>query len=424
LILDRNRIIKEGTIKSPVLINSDQKIAELKQTIQESLNRTKNSLTIKNKNLESRLSVIEGKISTIPTNSRLLRGIERQQQIKQNLYLYLLQKREETAISLAVTAPNAKVIDTALAGNAPISPKSNMVYLIGLLAGLIIPLAIIYVSQLLDTKIKSRVDIERNLTVPYIGDIPRAKDGKNIMNGDNNRSSSVEAMRIVRTNLEFLLGNVPENQAKTIFVTSTVPKEGKTFIAVNLASTIALSGKKTLVVGLDIRNPQLGKYVDSPQIGITNFLSKPQENIQNYLYKIPNFENFYVLPAGTIPPNPAELLMSEKLKIMFDELKKEFDYIIVDTAPVSLVTDTLIIAKNADSFVYVARANYLEKRMLKIPENYYRDKKLPNMAMLLNDTVWKKRYGYGYTYGYSYGYGSQKEKKSFFKKAYDKIFKS
>ena len=179
-----------------------------------------------------------------------------------------------------------------------------------------------------------------------------------------------------------------------------------------------------MLIGLDIRNPQINKYIETPVVGATNYLSKANEDLNNYLFKVPDFENFYVLPAGTIPPNPAELLMNDRVKVMFDLLKKDFDYIVVDTAPVSLVTDTLLISKNADAFVYVARANYLEKRLLKIPESYYREKKLPNMSILLNDTVWKKRYGYGYTYGYSYGYGNQNENKSFFNKLYDKYFKS
>jgi tyrosine-protein kinase Etk/Wzc len=423
LLLDRNRIIKEGTLKSPVLINFDQKIINLKESIKESLLRNKISLNIKKNELEKQLNLIDSKINAIPKQSRLLRGIERQQQIKEALYLYLLQKREETAITLAVTAPNSKIIDAAFSSSVPVFPKPIMIYLIALAFGLSIPFLFIYISQLLDTKIKSRVDIERKTTIPYIGDIPRSKTDKQLID-NNNRSSSAEAIRIVRTNLEFLLGNVPENLAKTIFVTSTIPKEGKTFIAVNLASTIALSGKKTILIGLDIRNPQISKYIETPIIGVSNYLAKTNENIDDYLFKVPYFENFYVLPAGTIAPNPAELLMNEKVNLMFEKLKNDFDYIVVDTAPVSLVTDTLLISKNADAFIYVARANYLEKRLLKIPEAFYREKKLPNMSILLNDTVWKKRYGYGYTYGYSYGYGNQNEKKSFLSKILDKFFKS
>lgn len=423
LILDRNRIVKEGSSKSPILINFEQKIANLKESIKESLSRNKVALNIKINEIKRQINLVGGKINSIPRQSRLLRNIERQQQIKEALYLYLLQKREETAITLAVTAPNAKVIDVAFSTAAPVFPKPIMIYIIALALGLIIPFLILYVSQLLDTKIKSRIDIERKTTIPYIGDIPRAKNDKEIIT-NNNRSSSAEAIRIVRTNLEFILSQLPENVAKTIFVTSTIPKEGKTFVAVNLASTIALSNKKSLLIGLDIRNPQISKYIEMPVLGVTNYLSKPNEDLEKYIYKVPNFENFYVLPAGTIPPNPAELLMNDRVKIMFDLLKKDFDYIVVDTAPVSLVTDTLLISKNADAFVYVARANYLEKRLLKIPESYYRDKKLPNMSILLNDTVWKKRYGYGYTYGYSYGYGNSNDKKSFFAKIYNKFFKT
>ncbi len=422
LILNRNRLIKEGSNKSPIVNNLNQKIDELNFAIKQSLSRLKTNLTIKKSSLNRQINVVENKISKIPNQTRLLRGIERQQQIKESLYLYLLQKREETAIALAVTAPNIKVIDTAYSSSNPISPNKNLIYLIAIFCGFAVPFAIIYVSQLLDTKLKTRLDLEKSVTVPFIGDVTRSQKNDEIVN-TNDRSSTAESLRIVRTNLEFLLSQVPEGKAKTIFVTSTIPKEGKTFIAINLASTIALSGKRVAILGMDIRNPQVGKYVDLPTIGITNYLSKPNQDINDYLFKINGYENFYGIAAGTIPPNPAELLMSDKVKEMFIELKNNFDYIIVDTAPISLVTDTLIISKNADAFIYVARSNYLQKNLLKIPETLYRDKKLPNMSILLNDTVRSKRIGYGYSYGYAYGYSNFIENENILTKIYNKLFK-
>lgn len=420
-ILYRNRLLKESTNKNIVLENIDQKANDLLEAVNQSLNRSRINTKITKNDLEKQLLLNDGQISEIPMQSRELRIIERQQKIKEALYLYLLQKREETAISLAVTAPNAKVIDEAIFSNSPVSPQKSKIYLMAVLLGLIIPISLIFVLDLLDTKVKIKSDIQALTTIPFLGDIPKSKNSNIIVNSKD-RSSAAEAIRIIRTNLEFLLGEVNLKKAKTIFVTSTIPKEGKTFVSVNLASTIASSNSKVLLIGLDIRNPQIEKYLDLPEVGISNFLAKNSDNIDQYIVKIKNYENFYVLPAGTIPPNPVELLMNNKIDTLFDELKAQFDYIIVDTAPVSLVTDTILIAKNADAFIYVARANYLDKRLLKIAETFYKEKKLPNMSILLNDTIWKKRYGYGYTYGYAYSYGG--DKKSLFKRIKDKFSKT
>ncbi len=411
MVLEKNKLLKTAGSKNILVQNMETKINALKGSISSSLNQLKSALVIKRNNIARQNAVLSGKLSQIPSQERSSRDIDRKQGIKESLYLYLLQKREETAISLAVTAPNAKVIDAAKASKTPISPNRKIIYLGALLIGLIIPFGILYLVNLFDTKIKTRKDLENTTTLPFLGEIPKLETGQLILDSTS-RTSTAEAIRIVRTNLEFLLTNVPENEAKTIFLTSTYPKEGKTFISVNLATTIALSEKKVLLVGLDIRNPKLKEYLDLPANGITNYLtSKNSISIQDYIVKMDGFKNLSVLPAGIIPPNPAELLMHEKVGVMFDELKKEYDYIIVDTAPVSLVTDTLIIAKYANAFVYVTRANFLDKRMLELPEKLYKENRLPNMSLLLNDTVIKSGYGYGY----GYGYGQVAERKPWYK---------
>ena len=245
------------------------------------------------------------------------------------------------------------------------------------------------------------MDIEGKISVPFVGDIPRSDSNHELINMKS-RSSAAEAMRIIRTNMDFMLNDTVEGDAKTIFMTSTFPKEGKTFVSVNLAGTFALSGKKVLLIGLDIRNPKLDEYMNLPARGVTNYLSGKDIDLNSLIVKQEGYDQFYVLPAGVVPPNPAELLMNAKVKTMFATLKKDFDYIIVDTAPVSLVTDTLVVAKFADAFIYVVRANFLDKRLLKIPETLYKEKKLPRMSILLNDTNKDKNYGYGYGYGYGY----------------------
>lgn len=409
LVLDRNRILKSATTENPSVIKLDQQISSLKANVATSLRRLQSNLQIQNRDLKSQESMLNSKIGKIPVQERQFRVIARQQKVKEELYLYLLQKREETAISLAATEPNARVIDIAKADKIPVSPKKKIIYLAGLLIGLLIPFGIIYGHDLLDTKIKSRMDLEGKTQIPFIGDIPTSEDANELIKTES-RTSSAEAIRIVRTNLEFMLTNVPEGLAKTIFVTSTFPAEGKTLVSVNLAATFALSGRKVLLIGMDIRNPKFMDYFAMPNFGLTNYLSSNDTDVNKYIIRHNDYENFYILPSGVIPPNPAELLMGKNVDKLFETLKKEYDYIIVDTAPVSLVADTLLVAKNADTFVYVMRANVLEKRMLSIANTFYREKKLPNMCIVLNDTDSTKGYGYGY------GYGVKVEKKSWFSK--------
>ena len=411
LVLDRNRILKSATETNPSVVKLDQQLTSLKANVAASLSRMQSNLNIQKRDLNSQEGLLNQKIGKIPVQERQFRAIARQQKVKEELYLYLLQKREETAISLAATEAMARVVDAAKGADVPVSPKKSIVYLGALLLGLLVPFGIIYLIDLLDTKIKSRLDLEGKSSIPFIGDVPTSDSPSELIEAES-RTSSAEALRIIRTNLEFMLSRVPDGHAKTIFLTSTFPKEGKTFVSVNLAATFALSGKKVLLIGMDIRNPRLDDYLTLPDVGVTNYLSSTDLDIEKMIVKYPGFEDFNVLPAGIIPPNPAELLMNKKVDTLFETLKNKYDYIIVDTAPVSLVTDTLLIAKHADCFIYVARANFLEKRMLNIPNTLYKEGKLPNMCLLLNDTDSSKGYGYGY------GYGVAVEKKPWYKKIF------
>ena len=420
LVNQRNRNIdRGGTDKNLTIINLNNKIDDMRSSIKESLNRLLESLKIKRNDLRTQDNLINSKISSIPSQGREFKIIDRQQKIKESLYLYLLQKREEVGITLAVTAPNAKIIDPAIATKSPVSPNKRMVQIFGLLAGLLIPFLIIFIRDFLDTKIKNRKDVEEVVTIPFLGDIPSSESNNKIIEIES-RSSSAEAVRMIRTNLDFILGSVAENQCKTIFVTSSIPKEGKTFVSINLAATIALTAKKVLIIGMDIRNPKLSDYISIPINGLTNYLAKNDQDVHDYIVKVEQFDNLYALPSGVIPPNPVELLSGTKVNELFEVLKKEYDYIIVDTPPVSLVTDTLLVAKYADAFVYVIRANYLDKRMLGFIEDVYQQKKLPNLSLILNDTDLKKSYGYAYGYGYGYGYGMEPEIKTLKEKLFRK----
>lgn len=420
LVLERNRILKSATVANPTVIKLDQQLASLKLNITESLGRLQSNLGIQKRDLGSQEGMLNSKIGDIPVQERQFRVIARQQKVKEELYLYLLQKREETAISLAATEPNARVIDSAKASKTPVFPKKNTIYLAALLIGILIPFGILYIRDLLDTKVKNRFDITDRFNIPYLGDVPNSLTPNEIID-TKSRSSAAEAMRIVKTNLDFMLNQVPEGDAKIIFVTSTIPGEGKTFLSVNLASIFAHSGKRVLLIGMDIRSPKLNEYIGLQHTkGLTDYLSTKDAVIGDYIHTLTRFDIMDVLLAGSIPPNPTELLMNKKVDDLFAQFKKDYDFVVVDTAPVSLVSDTLIIAKNADTFVYVVRANHLDKRMLSLPEIMHRENKLPNMALLLNDTIPIKGYGnYGYGYG-NYGYGDATEKKPWYKTLFKK----
>lgn len=398
LVLEKQRLSISSTPENPNYIALEGQIKSLKSNLLQSLRNQLGALTITKNDLKRQEGDIQAKLNQVPTQEREFRVIDRQQKVKEALYLFLLQKREETNITLAATEDNAKIIDSAIPSDVPVSPKSMFVLLIALFMGGVIPFIILYIKYLLDDKVKTRLDLEGKSDIPFLGDVPRSLSSDQLMDLES-RSSAAEAIRIIRTNLEFMLSNVEKGKSKTIFTTSTLPGEGKTFICANLAATIALSNKKVLLMGMDLRNPKIKEYINLPNRGFTNFLMEGDKPIEDYIIKIPNYQHFDVLPSGIIPPNPVELLIDDRVETTFDYLKTKYDYILVDTAPVAPVTDTFLISKYADMFIYVVRSNKLEKKLLNIPFNLYKQNKLPRMSFLLNDTDTTKGYGYGYGYG-------------------------
>jgi capsular exopolysaccharide synthesis family protein len=390
-----------------MVINLDAQLKSFQQSLTESLRNLKASLQITLRELVKNDNRINDKIANLPTQEREYKNIARQLGIKESLYLYLLQKQEETEISLAVKTPNSKVIDRAYASKDPVSPKPKIIYFAALLLGLLFPFGILYVKDLLDTKLHSRQDMERLVTAPILGDIPISDTNETIVVKEGERSSTAEAFRLLRTNLDFMLTETGKN-SKTIFVTSTTSGEGKSFVATNLACTLSLSGKKVALLGMDLRAPKITEYLNVPnQRGVSNFIIDKDMQFEDLGFPMPGFKEMDVFISGVIPPNPAELLLHSKVEILFTQLQAKYDYVVVDTAPVSLVTDTLMISKYADMTIYVSRAGYLDKRMLSFPEMLYNEKRLNNMAMLINASDYKKGYGYG-VYG-AYGYGQEEE---------------
>lgn len=399
LILEKQKLAVSATTENENYIKLENQIRALKANLQASLRRNLSSLQIVKNDYKRQENEMKSKLSQVPRQEREFRIIDRQQKVKEALYLFLLQKREETNITLAATDMNAKVIDKAIPTDKPVAPKTMIVLLAALILGSLLPFVVIYIRNLLDTKIKTRFDITDNTNIPFLGDVPTSESSSELMELSS-RSSAAEAIRIVRTNLDFILSDQEDNECKTIFLTSTISGEGKTFVSANLAATFSLSGKKVLLVGLDLRNPKLYEYLKVNPLGVTNYITTNNKAIEDYIIPVDGYENFDVLSSGSIPPNPTEILMNKKLKELFALLKKKYDYIIVDTAPVSLVTDTLLISKYADATIYVVRANKIDKEMLRIPNELYKDNKLNKLTMVLNDSDVSKGYGYGYGYGY------------------------
>ena len=424
VLVERKRLLRTSTENNPTIINLDTSISAMKENVQVSLDRVLRGLYITKADLDREANRYSRRISEAPGQEREFVSIARQQEIKAGLYLMLLQKREENAITLAATANNAKIIDDAIADDAPVSPRGRITYLIALILGVGIPVGVIYLLELTKFKIEGRADVEKLTSAPIVGDIPLTDEKQGaiaVFENQNNLMS--ETFRNVRTNLQFMLGN----DKKVILVTSTVSGEGKSFISGNLAISLSLLGKKVVIVGLDIRKPGLNKVfnISKREQGITQYLANPEKNLMDLVQLSDVSKNLYILPGGTVPPNPTELLARDGLDKAIETLKKNFEYVILDTAPVGMVTDTLLIGRVADLSVYVCRADYTRKNEYTLINELIDGNKLPNLCTVINGLDLKKRkygyyygygkygkyYGYGKRYGYGYGYGETSNNK-------------
>ncbi|MBU2938635.1 polysaccharide biosynthesis tyrosine autokinase [Lacinutrix sp. C3R15] len=408
LVIERNRLLKHSSEKNPTVVNLTNQINELKGNLNQNLNNIKSSNEITLSALNEKANKISGQIYTTPTKQRQFRDTQRQQNIKESLYLYLLQKREEAAISHGISSPNAKIVDNGYASEKPVSPIKPIVYLSALILGASLPIGLIYLFQLLDSKVHTIKDIKKNIDVPYLGDIPKSNNRKKLIEKVD-YSAKAEAFRMVRTNIDFMLQGITD-RAKIIFVTSTTNQEGKSHTSINLASSLSYSEKKVLLIETDIRVPKATNYLKiKNDKGITNYIGNEKLTAKEVTTQIEDNPFLEVISAGVVPPNPSELLMNDRVGELFEAVKNKYDYIIVDTAAVGLVTDTLLISKYADMFVYVVRANYIDKRQLHIAQTMYSEKRLPNMAILLNAVDHKK------SGSYTYGYGKNPIKKKWWK---------
>lgn len=413
--LKRDHLIDDSSVNNPVVQELNNSLRAMKQSIIRAVDNMIVSLNVKRNDAQNREMRAQDRVTAIPTKERQMLSIERQQKIKEALYLFLLNKREENALSQAMADNNARVIDGAEGSNAPISPNRNRILLLGLLVGIALPGAVCLAILFMDTRVHGRKDIEGVTSVPYLGEIPLDKEAmkdhrKKVMavkeQGDDIVS---EAFRILRTNMAFL--SKKDKPAQVITFTSFNIGAGKTFIARNLSMSLAYMKKRVVMVDLDIRKGTLSRHFGHYHVGVTNYLSDNTVKVDDI---IQHQEGFDLIPAGILAPNPAELLMDNRLDELMNELRTRYDYIIADNVPVGLIADATIANRIADLTIFVVRAGKLDRRQLPDIEKLYQEKKLKNMALVLNGAN-PERHGYGYSYGYGYGYGyGIKKKKTFF----------
>lgn len=424
LVLERNRLLTTSSEKNPIVTDITAELIPMRNNILRSLDAYINSLNAQMANAEARANTNVSKIAAAPEQEKQLLSIERLQKVKESLYMYLLQKREENQMSQAFTPYNTRIIEDPMGGNNPAFPNRTNVLSIAVMIGFMLPLLYFYLHTLFDNKIHSKKDL-KNLSIPYLGEIPQgsnaglkssmakklkktfkkkdANETHSIMVSKSSRNAVNESFRVLRTNLEFMYGsNIEKNGAAVIEITSANPGSGKTFIALNLASVLAIKDYKVLVIDLDLRRGSFSKYFESPKLGITDYLAGKADLSQILHHDVNNTHGYDVICMGSLPPNPAELLASAQLKLLVNDMRKEYDFILLDCPPVEIVTDALIINRIADCTMFVVRAGLLRRDMLPDIEEFYQSGRYQNMTIVLNGTGEANGYGY-HSYIHKYG---------------------
>ncbi len=406
LLLRRNKLVGNSSSKNPVILDLNNSLNAVKQNIIRAIDNLIVGLNIQVQNVYQREVQTSRRISAVPTQQKYVLSVERQQKIKEELYLYLLNKREENELTQAITISNARIIDAATGSKIPVSPKSSLILLASFIIGCVLPLLILWLLSTLDTKVRGRKDIEDAVSIPLLGDIPLGdkKSKEEVVVKENGRDSLSEAFRIVRTNMDFM--QVKSKEMQVVLFTSYNPGAGKTFVSTNLAMSFALTYKKVILVDLDIRKGTLSSHMKENGKGVTNYLSGKIETIDSIIHIGEIEGKLDVIHAGPVPPNPAELLLSDRLENMINELRKRYDYIMLDNVPAGIVADAMIVNRIADLTIYVVRAGVMERNQLPYLEKLYKENRFNNMSLILNGVNMKNDiYGSRYGYGYGYGYG-------------------
>ena len=407
LVIKRMEVADNARGNNSSLRRIDESIASLRRHIDTSLTRALENSQLQVREARSRLNSSLSKLGNVPTQEREFLSLQRQQAVKQELYIFLLQRREETAMMIANAIPKGRIIDEAYSISEPVSIKSRMILAIALLAGLLIPCLLLYLRRLFRTKFDDVEELRGLTDIPIVGEICKDNTGENLVVAQGPTSPAAELFRMVRSGLQFMTAG---DGCHVILVTSTRPGEGKSFVSVNLAASFAITGKRVALLGIDIRNPQLGNYMDlKSATGITNYLADPSMDLDSIILKSPRTQGCDVILAGPVPPNPSELLSSAAVDKLFAELRQRYDYVIIDSAPSGMVSDTLSLGRVADITLYVTRADYTLRRDISFVNNLSTDNRLPRIALVLNGVPMRAK-AYGYGYGYGQGHSSRHSK--------------
>lgn len=417
LLFNRERMLRTTSESNPIVLALNTDIDNMRVNIFGGIDVVKRTLNITEKEVKKREADVSSRIREVPRQERELTEIARQQKIKEGLYIFLLEKREENSLTMTMTVPMARVIEQP-SGSTPIAPRRMIIFVTALIVGFILPAGAFFLRDLLNVTIRDRHDIELLSNIPIIGELcheSEAKEERIIVMDKNTGSPITELLRAIRNNLQFL-GNI--NNRKVMTFTSNLPKEGKTFVVTNMAVAFALTGKRVILLGLDLRNPQIRHIFKLPEAGITNYLSGQLSDWHSVVYKSEKYETLDILPAGPIPPNPNELLLSSRLSELIEELRAEYDYILIDSAPVGVISDTYLLDTLTDINIVVIRADYSTKSSLVHINRLVDERKLKNVYILVNavnmnsHTYRYGRYGYGSEYGhYGYDHAEVKNKK-------------
>lgn len=417
LVLDRNRLIANSSEKNPLVKNMASSLQSMQRTIIQSVDNLIVSLNTQIRSLRRQEEATTNRLASNPNQAKYLLSVERQQKVKEELYLYLLQKREENELSQAFTAYNTRLITAPRGSMFPTAPRKMNILLVAFAVGLLVPAVGIFMKENMNTKVRGRKDLE-NLSIPFIGEIPqysgtkkkwwefkhrKRQDMKTIVVNEGNRNIINEAFRVLRSNMDFMASK--DNNQHVFVLTSFNPGSGKSFLAINIAISFAIKKKKILVIDGDLRHRTVSSYVDSPNKGLSDYLNNQIEDWKEIIVSYKGYTNLHILPIGTIPPNPTELLEDSKLAMLIEALRPEYDYIFIDCPPVDIVADAQIIEKWADRTIFVVRSGLLDRSMLSELENMYTGKRFKNLSMILNGTE-STGGRYGYRYGYHYGYAS------------------
>lgn len=410
LLMTRNRIASGSSNENPTLKTLNQQIQSARKAIEVSIGNSRKGLQIANKDLTVQNALSLSKIQNIPRQEREFIEIKRQQQVKETLYLFLLQKREEASLNMAVTVPKGRILNTP-DDALKTGPHTSIIMLVFLFLGLVIPLLIIFIKDLINTSVSSRAQVEKLTDVPILSELGHNATGEIIIDHASNTDSNAELFRLLRTKLQFAL-DFPTQ--KVVMVTSTEPGEGKSYVSINLAISLSMTGKKVIILGMDLRKPQLKKHfnLENESLGMSSYLSGHELDYKKLIQKVKGYATLYTITAGIIPPNPNELLMSDRLDTLIGILRNEYDYIVIDTAPVGAVSDTFLIDRVTDISLYMCRMEYSDKRNLEFLNHVKAEKTLKRPYLVINDMNMESKYYYhrGYSYGYGHYYGHKKTK--------------